>query len=75
MSDSHDEQASSRADTAQTRIFEATCGDLEWLEVARIQHDIAHGRCPVLPSTAERWDAVQALEEIASNLEQTYTVR
>lgn len=58
-----------RAEIARAKIVAATAGDLEWLAVAQVQHNIAHNKMAVPMATYERWDAVQALEELARTLE------
>ena len=47
----------------------ATSGNLEWLTVVQVQHNIAHNKMAVPMATYEPWNTVQALEELVRTLE------
>lgn len=59
--------AAQRADAARSRIAEATAGDREWLLAAQTPYRVAH--CYVPATSAQRWDAIHALEEMAAAAE------
>ena len=61
-----------RADAARARNFEATCGDPEWLAVARIQHNIVHCR---IQATTSSGGTRSALENHARDLEQNFLAK
>jgi len=70
MTITHEDDAAQRADAAYLRIFEATCGDPEWLARARSQVDKAHCRVPA--NSEQRWATVHDLEDTARDAEQSY---